>query len=351
MKRTYLCSALGLSLFAASLLSSCKTVSSSNSKLFEGCYDPLPGHPTNAEKLAFIKQNSVYAQEVEKLYGVPAAGILAISAPESGYGFTKTGRLAKNPFGFKWVGKESSGDRPYYTLTCQPSWDPNNKYVKFNDFREAFLFVGQKLATLKDLGGGKRNYKAHTDRYIQDRKNGVDVKTAVNRWIDGIANAGYNYAPATYKPKIKGFASNMETGKGWSDAYNSYQYSSSIMPLSGMGPAPKPETPQQPQPKPQPQPQPQPKPDPTPPPPPAQKGFDIEGVVHMMGDEDNRLGNAYVTFDGKTIATQETGYFIIENVKPGRYEFVARMEGFNDKSVTVVVIGENVEVLVGLSPK
>lgn len=329
MKVIHVYAVIGSILLTVPLLSSCKTINNGGSSLLEGCYDPLPGHPTAAEKISFITQNAVYAQEVEKRFGVPAAGILAISAPESGYGFTKTGRLAKNPFGFKYNGKESSGNRPYYTLTCQPSWDKNNKYIKFNDFHEAFLFVGEKLATLKDIGGGKRNYKAHTDRYIADRKNGVDVKTAVNRWIDGIANAGYNYAPATYKPKIKSFASNMETGKGWSDKYNAYQYSMNIMPKSGMEP-PKP---------------------PAPTTPPVQAGFDIEGVVHMMGDEDNRLANAYITFNGVVIATQETGYFVIENVKPGKYEFVARMEGFNDRTVSVTIVDQGIEVLVGLSPQ
>lgn len=346
---------IGLVLLGGVLFSSCKTVGSGgSSSLLEGCYDPLSGHPTSAEKIAFFKEVSAYAQEAERLHGVPAAGLLAMAAPEGGYGFTKTARNAKNLFGWKYNGKESSGNRPYYTLSCQPSWDPNNKYIKFNDFREGVIFIASKLATLKDLGGGKRNYKKHTDRYIQDRKNGVDVKTAVNRWIDGIADAGYNYQPATYKKKVKNFAANVTTGKGdWSEQYNSYQLSSAAMPLSGPE-KPKPAPQPQPQPKPNPAPTPTPPPTPTPtptPPPVVQRGFDVEGVVHMMGDEDNRLGNAYIHIKDKVLTTQETGYFIIENLLPGTYEMTVKMEGFNDRVVSVTVKDANVEVLVGLSPK
>lgn len=344
---------IGLVLLGGVLLSSCKTIGTGTSNLLEGCYDPLPGHPTAAEKIAFIKEISAYAQEAERLHGPPAAGLLAMAAPEGGFGFTKTARNGKNLFGWKYSGPESSGNRPYYTLTCQPSWDVNNKYIKFKDFREGVIFIASKLATLKDLGGGKRNYKKHTDRYIQDRKNGVDVKTAVNRWIDGIGDSGYNYQPAAYKKKVKNFAANVTTGKGdWSDAYNSYQYSSAVMPLTPK-PAPNPTPTPTPNPTPAPKPTPTPPapPPPPPPPPPVVRTFDIEGVVHMMGDEDNRLGNAYIDVAGETIATQETGYFAIEGLTPGTYAFTVRMEGFNDRTVTVTLTDANADVLVGLSPQ
>lgn len=317
---------LGPAMVCILLAAGCKLPASASS-LFEGCYDPLPGHPTANEKTAFIKAIGAYAQEAERLHGTPAAGLLAMAAQESGYGFTKTGRFANNLYGFKWNGKESAGNRSYWTLTCQPSWDKNNKYIKFGDRREGVIFVGMKLATLKDLGGGKRNYKAKTDRYVQDRKNGVDIKTAVNRWIDGIADAGYNYSPATYRKNIKKMAENL----------NSYQLSAAVTPLSGLE-----------QPKPAPTP-PAPTPDPTPPAP-TIKLYDIEGVVHMMGNDDNRLGNAYITLNGVTYWSQETGYFIIEGLPAGRHTLVVTMEGFNDKTVTVEIVDRSVETYVSLSP-
>lgn len=164
------------------------------------CYAPEPGHPTPAEKSAFIVDNAPAAQEAEQTYGVPAAAILAMAAVEGGYGFTRTAKLANNSFGYKYTTAAAAGGRASYTLFCQPSWDVGNRYIAFADLRDGILFVSHKLATRADWA----NYKAATDRYRADRAAGVDVKAAVDRWVDGIAGAGYNYDPPRYERTIKG---------------------------------------------------------------------------------------------------------------------------------------------------
>ncbi|MGA9524955.1 MAG: glucosaminidase domain-containing protein [Myxococcaceae bacterium] len=197
------------------------------------CYSPKPGHPTTAEKTAWIEQARGAAQDAEATYGVPAAAILAMTAVEAGYGWTRTALEANNPFGWKWTNSTAAGGRGYYVLGCQPSWDANNKYVRFSSVRDAIMFVSSKLASSNSSWA---NYKPVTDRYMQDRRNGVAVTTAVNRWIDGIADAGYNYDPPTYKPKLKKFANNyLSPSTTYSSTYNLYQYSASVGSGSGTG--------------------------------------------------------------------------------------------------------------------
>lgn len=163
------------------------------------CYAPEPGHPTAAEKSAFLTTSAVAAQEAERTYGVPAAAILAMAAVEGGYGFTRTALFAKNAFGYKFGSTATAGGRGAYTLGCQPSWDVGNRYIVFSSIRDGILFVSQRLATRADWA----NYKGPTDRYRAARNAGANVTTAVNAWIDGIADAGYNYDPPTYKRTIK----------------------------------------------------------------------------------------------------------------------------------------------------
>jgi hypothetical protein len=158
-----------------------------------GPYAPMPGHPTLAERDSFVAEVGPYAQEAERMYGTPAAAITAMTCNEGGFGWTKTAINANNIFGWKWYSADSAGGRPYWVLADQPASDPNNKYVVFSDRRDAVLFVAGKLAN-------NARYKPHTDRYKADLANGIDVRAATNRWIEGIAYAGYNpYAhyPAT----------------------------------------------------------------------------------------------------------------------------------------------------------
>ena len=165
------------------------------------CYAPEPGHPTPAEKTAFITRAGKAALEAERTYGVPASAILAMAAVEGGYGFTRTAQNANNCFGYKFASAAAAGGRGKYTLSCQPDWDVGNEYIAFSSLEDGVLFVAFKLATRNDWV----NYEAVTDRYRAARQASPDADPtdAVNAWIDGIADAGYNYDPPTYKRTIK----------------------------------------------------------------------------------------------------------------------------------------------------
>jgi hypothetical protein len=165
------------------------------------CYAPEPGHPTAAEKSAFITKAGAAALEAERTYGIPASAILAMAAVEGGFGFTRTALYANNSFGYKYGSAATAGGRGKYTLACQPSWDVGNVYIAFNSIEDGILFVGYKLATRADWV----NYKKVTDAYRDAREANPDADPtdAVNDWIDGIADAGYNYDPPTYKKTIK----------------------------------------------------------------------------------------------------------------------------------------------------
>jgi hypothetical protein len=182
------------------------------------CYAPQPGHPTSAEKTTYIEEIKVYAQEAEARWGTPAAALLAMAANESGYGFTRIGLYANNLYGWKWTNSEAAGGRAPYVLACQPSWDPNNKYVTFKDRRDAVHFIGMKLATLS-------RYKPVTERYVSDIRGGVAVTTAINRWVQGIQTAGYN-PYASYVTKTVSYLNNYLTPSStYSSTYNLYKYS------------------------------------------------------------------------------------------------------------------------------
>jgi hypothetical protein len=189
-----------------------------------GPYDPKPGHPTEAERDAFVTEISQYAREAEQMYGTPAADVTAMACNESGFGWTKIALNANNLFGWKWYSAETAGGRPPWTLVDQPASDPGNQYVTFSDRRDAVLFVAQKLAS-------NTRYKPHTDRYVSDIGSGVDVKTAADRWIYGVAYAGYN--PFEHYPvtTIK-FMNNYRTPSATrSPAYDLYRYSPATHPV------------------------------------------------------------------------------------------------------------------------
>jgi hypothetical protein len=183
-----------------------------------GVYDPQPGHPTLAERDAYVADISQYAQEAEATYGTPAAAITAMASNECGFGFTRIALYANNLFGFKWTSYEQAGGRGYYVLENQPASDPGNKYIKFADRRDAVLYVGQRLGTTT-------RYKPATDRYQSDLANGVDVKPAADRWIAAIAAAGYN-PYAHYPTTTINFMNNYRSPSSTvSAAYNLYKYS------------------------------------------------------------------------------------------------------------------------------
>ena len=183
-----------------------------------GIYDPKPGHPTLDERDSFVAEVAGYAREAEAQYGVPAAAITAMACNESGFGWTRIALYANNLFGWKWYAAESAGGRPAWELVGQPASDPGNLYVDFADRRDAVLFVASKLA-------GNARYKGHTDRYRADVANGVDVVTAANTWIRGVAYAGYN--PYDHYPTttIKFMNNYRSPSTAFSAAYNLYRLS------------------------------------------------------------------------------------------------------------------------------
>lgn len=183
-----------------------------------GPYDPKPGHPTVSERDSYAVEIGKYAAEAEEIYGTPAAALTAMACNESGFGWTKIALYANNLFGWKWYSAETAGGRPKWTLVDQPAWDPGKDYVKFADRRDAVHFVASKLAS-------NARYKPHTDRYISDIANGVDVKTAVDRWIRGIAFAGYNpyeHYPTTTIKFMNNYRSPSAT---FSSSFNLYHLS------------------------------------------------------------------------------------------------------------------------------
>ncbi len=183
-----------------------------------GCYSPKPGHPTIAEKDTFVSAIAVFAQEAERTYGAPAAALTAMACNESGFGWTRIGLEANNLFGWKWYSSASADGRDSWTLTCQPDWDPNKKYVVFADKRDSVLFVASKLASLSW-------YKPVTARYQQDVANGVEIRTAVNRWVAGIQQAGYN-PYVSYIQKTESFLNNYRAPSAtYSPDFNLYRYS------------------------------------------------------------------------------------------------------------------------------
>lgn len=182
------------------------------------CYNPQPSHPTTAEKTSYVNEIKVYAQEAETTYGVPAAALIAMACNESGYGWTRIGQYGNNLFGWKWTSSTAAGGRGYYTLDCQPSWDPNNKYVAFANRRDCVLFIAMKLGTLE-------RYKDDTDRYVSDIRAGVAVTTAVNRWVAGIQTSGYN-PYSHYVTTTQNYLNNYLTPSAtYSSTNNLYQYS------------------------------------------------------------------------------------------------------------------------------
>lgn len=191
--------------------------------LEDTCYAPQKEVTPNDQD-NWVKMMIPAAQDAERIYGAPAAGIIAMSSRESGFGNTLIYLNAFNAFGFKWTSSEAAEGRGYYALWCQPKADPNNKYIKFKNYWDGALFVGKKLAMLS-------RYKPTTDRYVQDRQNGVEVKTAVDRWIAGVAYAGYNYDPPTYTSHITQTANNYQQ-PGWtrSASYNLYWVSGAVRP-------------------------------------------------------------------------------------------------------------------------
>lgn len=183
-------------LVGAGLLAAC---AAANGQQWQ-CYDPQPGHPTGAERKAFVDDISRHALAAEVRHGVPAPAIVAMAIQESGYGFTRTALNANNLFGFKWLSAAGAGNRASWELVCQPASDKNNRYIRFQDRADAIDFVAGRLAA-------SQYYRHDTEAFKAAMARGADRTAAISAWIDGIAEP-YNADPPAYSRTVKRLLNN-----------------------------------------------------------------------------------------------------------------------------------------------
>jgi hypothetical protein len=157
----------------------------------QSCFAPLPGHPTLAERQAFVADVGPLATAAERTHGVPAAAITAMAIQESGYGWTELAQQTNNILAWKYTTSEDAGGRDSWVLDCGTSRD---SYIVFANRATAVDFVAQRLAS-------SDNYAAATERYRRDRADGVPVVEAVNRWVAEIADP-YSSQPEAYRTAI-----------------------------------------------------------------------------------------------------------------------------------------------------
>ena len=196
----------GVPLILISLLSACAGLgedraaseASADAALSEtsaawGCFEPQPGHPTEAERRAFVEEVAPLATRAGERHGVPATAIMAMAILESGYGWTRLAQNTNNLLGWKYF-PEAAGEREFWVLEC-PEQGISDRLLVFRDRAEAIDYVAEQLAT-------SDNYRADTQRYIRDRGSGVDVVEAVDRWVDGIADP-YSTQPEEYRASLR----------------------------------------------------------------------------------------------------------------------------------------------------
>ncbi|MBK8176602.1 MAG: glucosaminidase domain-containing protein [Rhodospirillales bacterium] len=187
-----------------------------------GCYDPEPGHPSAAERIAFFEKIAGPARLAEQHHGVPAAGLAAMSMLESGYGFTRTAQFANNLFGWK----APQTDTASYVLTCQPASDPGNHYRRFPNWAAALDYVGRRLGT----EATHKQYASATFAYARERAAGTQVPEAVQHWVQRIQQGGYNPDPS-YVGRVVRIANNYQSpGDSVSSTLDLYQLSQGSSP-------------------------------------------------------------------------------------------------------------------------
>jgi hypothetical protein len=185
-----------------------------------GCGQPQPGHPTEAEERAFVDEVGRLAVQAEREHGVPAAAITAMAIQESGYGWTKLAQETNNLLAWKYVPGPAVGDRKSWEIDC-PEPGPHDKFVVFGDRAEGVEFVAEQLASTP-------NYEADTARYRQDRANRVNVREAVDRWVDGVSDP-YSTNPEGYRNTIRRLMNNpYSPSDQFSNENNLYRLSENV---------------------------------------------------------------------------------------------------------------------------
>ena len=186
-----------------------------------GCEEPQPGHPTAAEKRAFVEEVGSLATRAEERHGVPAAAITAMAILESEYGWTRLAQNTNNVLAWKYFPGASAGERDFWVLEC-PEKGTSHRFIVFRDRAEAVDFVADQLAS-------SDNYRADTERYRRDRAAGMNVVEAVNRWVDGIADP-YSTQPEGYRTAVRRVMNDTyEPGEASSEG-NLYSLSESVSP-------------------------------------------------------------------------------------------------------------------------
>ena len=157
------------------------------------CNGTKPGHPTPAEREAFIREVSALAVQAEKTHGVPAAALAAIAIAESGYGWTRLALEANNLFAWRWRPVTSAG-RKSYVLECRQSGLEPDRYMVFASREDAVDFVARRFTTANI-------YRDHTRAYQAARERGDTGERAVKAWVSGVARH-YSRPPEAFRRKI-----------------------------------------------------------------------------------------------------------------------------------------------------
>ncbi len=158
------------------------------------CQGAQPGHPTLAERRAFVTRVSALAIAAERKHGVPASAIAAMAIVESRYGWTRVGRDAHNLLGWKYIAAQAGG-RPAYVLACQPYGDGSKQYTVFGSEAESIDFVAEKLAS-------RPAYSSQTQAYQAARERGAPLAGAVHAWLAGVAEP-FKRKPQPYLAAVR----------------------------------------------------------------------------------------------------------------------------------------------------
>lgn len=158
-----------------------------------GCYGTKPGHPTAAEREAFIQEVSALAVKAEQTHGVPASVLAAIAIAESGYGWTRLALDANNLFAWKFVRSAAAG-RKAYVPVCQRGRLKRDRFMVFTSRADAVDFVAARLAHAEA-------YRELTQAYRAARKRGLAADVAAKAWLAGAARR-YARQPEAFAKKI-----------------------------------------------------------------------------------------------------------------------------------------------------
>lgn len=193
-------------------------------------YLSATGHPTAADKTAFIEKYKDIAIDACQIHHVPASAILAMAMTESACGFTRIGVKANNLFAMKIFGQnpanawqlqgqpdESAGSQFPVDVWEDYGWDrqvynestrADNWYRKFDTPEAAFYYLAGKF-----LAGTR--YNKFRSQWFTEVNKSKNTESASNSFIYRIAAAGYNHlGPDYYLDKLSTYLY----------AYDLYQY-------------------------------------------------------------------------------------------------------------------------------